>query len=149
MSAPAPSGSTLPLPCGPAGDGNDAAFWEGLRDGRLLLPRCAACQAWREPGRVICADCWSFDTKWDEVAPRGEIFTWCRSQRDFMDDLDVRAPYETLVVALDDVPVRLLGLLTDDVAEPPAIGQRVTGRIEQPANAAWPVLRWAREGATR
>lgn len=149
MSAPAASGATLPLPCGPAADGNDSAFWEGLRESRLLLPRCTACQSWREPGRVICAECWSFDTEWAEVPARGEIFSWCRSQRDFMDDLDVRAPYDTLVVALDDAPVRLLGLLVDDVEARPAIGEAVTGRIEQPANAAWPVLRWTRAGAVR
>ncbi|CAM3417494.1 zinc ribbon domain-containing protein [Nocardioides dubius] len=148
MSAPAASGSTLPLPCGPAADGNDAAFWEGLRDGRLVLPRCTACGTWREPGRVICAECWSFASEWAGVSARGRVFTWCRSQRDFMDDLDVLAPYDTVVVALDDVPVRLLGLLVDDVEEAPAIGQVVVGAIVQPANAAWPVLRWARtEGA--
>ncbi len=147
MSRPLPSPTELPLPAGPAPDGNDTAYWEGLRDGRLLLPRCTSCHAWREPGRTICAECWSFDTEWAEVAAVGDIFTWARSRRDFMDDLDVLAPYDTVVVALDGAPVRLLGLLVDDSSAEVAIGQRVVGRIEQPTNASWPVLRWSREEA--
>ncbi len=146
MGRPLRSPTQLPLPTGPAPDGNDAAYWEGLRDGRLVLPRCTACGSWRELGRTICADCWCFETEWAEVPAKGQIFTWARSQRDFMDDLDVLAPYDTVLVALDGVPVRLLGLLVDDSAET-AIGQRVVGRVEQPLNAAWPVLRWTREVA--
>lgn len=147
MTRPAASPTTLPLPCGPAPDGNDAAYWDGLREGRLLLPRCSGCGTWREPGRLLCAQCWSFESDWVEVAARGRVFTWIRSHRDFMDDLDVLAPYDTLLVQLDDVPVRLLGLLRDDVLADPVIGEQVVGEFEQPGNAEWPVLRWSREEA--
>ncbi|WP_110206963.1 Zn-ribbon domain-containing OB-fold protein [Nocardioides daejeonensis] len=146
MARPAQSSTTLPLPCGPASDEVDRPYWDGLRAGRLLLPRCSDCGAWREPGRILCDGCWSFAVDWAEVRAAGRIFTWIRSRRDFMDDLDVLAPYETVVVALDDVPVRLLGLLSDDAALEPEIGQAVAGWIDEPANAAWPVLRWTREG---
>lgn len=137
----------LPLPCGPAPDGNDAPFWEGLREGRLQLPRCAQCQAWRPPGHPICSQCWSFDTEWAEVPARGSVFTWIRTHRDFVKELDVRAPYDTVLVELDHAPVRLLGLLADTASTPPAIGDRVVGIAQQPANAAWPVLRWSRAEA--
>lgn len=143
MSAPADAmHDSVPLPCGPAPDGNDRPFWEGLRAGRLDLPRCGSCQAWRPPGHPICPGCWSFDVTWHEVRPVGTIFSWIRSHRDFMEELDVRAPYDTVLVALDDAPVRLLGLLVDGTGELPAIGNRVTGVIEQPDNASWPILRW-------
>lgn len=141
------SESALPLPCGPADDGSDAPFWQGLREGRLVLPQCALCQEWREPGRLLCAGCWSFETQWSQVRPMGHVFTWIRSRRDFMDDLDVVAPYDTALVQLADVPVRLLGLVVDDVTTDIAIGQKLRGRVENPPNAEWPVLRWARDEA--
>ena len=143
VSAPADATSdVLPLPCGPAPDGYDSPFWEGLAAGRLVLPRCGSCRAWRPPGHPICPGCWSFDVRWQEVRPVGSVFSWIRSHRDFMEELDVRAPYDTVLVALDDAPIRLLGLLVDGTGEPPAIGDRVTGTIEHPVNAAWPILRW-------
>lgn len=132
------------MPCGPAPDGNDQPFWEGLREERLLLPRCVACGRWRALGRLICPSCWAFETSWEEVAPRGCVFSWVRSHRAFMSELDVPVPYVTVLVELDGVAVRLLGILRgDDLA--PRIGDRVTGFVEQPDKAAWPILRWRAE----
>jgi uncharacterized OB-fold protein len=133
------------LPSGPSADGIDSAYWEGLRGGRVHLPRCEDCGTWRAPGRPLCSACHSFATRWDEVSPTGTVYTWIRSHRAFVSELDVPAPYVTVLVALDDAPVRLLGILegADDVS----IGMPVRGRIEQPANSDWPILRWALGGA--
>lgn len=133
------------LPCGPAPDGNDTPFWEGLREGRVQLPRCQQCRAWRPLGHPICSECWSFETAWVEVPARGTVFSWIRTHRDFMEEFDVRAPYDTVLVELADAPLRLLGLLADADPAQPAIGDKVVGLVQQPANAAWPVLRWARD----
>lgn len=131
------------LPTGPAGDGADAPFWEGLRNGALMLPRCSACRTWREPGRVLCSECHDFATSWEPVAAVGRVYTWARSHRDFVAELDVRAPYLTVLVELEDAPVRLLGIL--EGADSVAIGDRVGGVIRRPINAEWPVLRWTPE----
>lgn len=134
------------LPTGPAPDGNDLGFWEGLHAGALRLPRCTSCGTWRTVGRPVCAACWSFDSAWEPVRAAGTVFSWARSQRAFMSELDVATPYVSIVVQLDDVPVRLLGLLVGtDTA--PSIGDRVVGEIQQPTNAEWPVLRWRLEVA--
>src|SRR3546814_15469375 len=99
------------LPTGPAPDGNDTDFWKSLRDGRLVLPRCADCGEWRALGRPICASCWSFATTWSEVDPAGTVFSWIRTHRAFMSELDVAVPYVTVLVGLDEAPVRPLGIL--------------------------------------
>lgn len=136
-----PSAEVEPYPCGPAPDDSDRRFWEGLREGRLVLPRCAECDRWRPPKHVMCAHCWSFATTWQEVRQQGVVHTWIRTHRDFMSELDVAAPYVTALVALDDAPLRLLGIVTG--ADGVAIGDRLVGTIVQPDTAAWPLLRWA------
>jgi uncharacterized protein len=128
-------------PCGPAHDHSDRPYWEGLREGRLQLPQCAACRTWRPPGTVVCASCWTFEATWVPVAMTGHVHTWIRTHRDFMSEIDVRAPYVTAVVEVDDAPVRLLGLVTGATGRI-RIGAQLTGRLEQPANADWPLLRW-------
>lgn len=136
---------TEALPCGPSADGADTPFWEGLRLGNLILPRCGSCATWRALGRVMCPECHSFETDWVEVRPAGVVYTWIRSHRDFMSELDVAAPYVTVLVELTDAPVRVLGILIDDEDDPaPRIGDAVDGVFVQPVNAAWPVLRWRR-----
>jgi len=128
-------------PCGPAHDDSDRPYWEGLRSGALVLPRCAGCGQWRPPGAVLCTQCWGFDTSWEPVAMAGRVHTWIRTHRDFMSEIDVRAPYVTALVTLDDAPLRLLGIVTG-AADEVRIGARVRGVLVQPDNAAWPLLRW-------
>lgn len=91
-------------------------------------------------GTVTCPECWSFNVEWDDVRPTGTVYTWARSHRDFMTELDVKAPYVTVLVELDDVPIRLLGILVG--AGSVAIGDRVTGVFQKPDNSSWTILRW-------
>lgn len=128
------------LPTGPSSDGVDAPFWEGLRQDVLTLPKCDACGTWREPGRIICPECHDFATSWEAVNARGVVYSWARSHRDFVSELDVRAPYITVLVQLDEAPVRLLGIL--EGAEAIEIGDRMNGVVRRPLNAEWPILRW-------
>src|SRR4026207_1980184 len=36
-------------------------FWNGVRDHKLLIQRCAGCQALRQPSRPMCPACNSLD----------------------------------------------------------------------------------------
>lgn len=130
------------LPCGPAADGCDEPFWKALREGELRLPRCADCGSWRAPTQVLCRACRSFCTDWVAVAASGRVFTWARTHRAFMPELDADPPFTTALVELDGCGVRLLGLLRD--AGEVAIGDRVVGVVEQPPGSDWRVLRWER-----
>ena len=38
-------------------DGEDAPYWDGLAAGKLLLPRCCGCRAWRWPADHRCGGC--------------------------------------------------------------------------------------------
>jgi len=130
------------LPAGPSSAGSgDAPFWEALRDERLVLPRCAECRQWRPIGFLTCSQCWSFDTSWDEVEPLGTVYSWIRTHRNFMSELDVEAPYITVLVELDGAPVRLLGILVD--ADEIGIGDQVRGVFQKPDNSDWTILRWS------
>jgi hypothetical protein len=63
----------LPAPV-PEPDGLSAPYWQGLREGRLLVQRCAQCGTWQFGPEWICHHCHAFDPPWQPVAPRGRIF---------------------------------------------------------------------------
>jgi uncharacterized OB-fold protein len=46
-----------------------AFFWQGVRDHRLLIQRCASCQALRHPPGPMCPHCRSL--KWDTLEATG------------------------------------------------------------------------------
>ncbi|GAA2454547.1 hypothetical protein GCM10010191_86890 [Actinomadura vinacea] len=137
------------IPCGPAGDGFDAAYWEGLREGELRIQRCAGCRTWLWGPRRICPNCHGFELGWERVPPTGTVYSWCRTHHPYIAEFADLVPYVSVVVALPQAGgVRLLGLLTGDDDAEVRIGDRLTGYVDTPAGAEWPLLRWRRgEGA--
>src|ERR1700680_3467171 len=51
----------------PQPDDLTAFFWEGAREGRLLIQRCGGCGHYIHPPKPICPACHSFDLQPAEV----------------------------------------------------------------------------------
>lgn len=98
-------------------DHDTAAYWEGLRKGKLVLCRCRKCDTWIHPPRACCPACWSDDVGHESpsgqatlysyviqpTAPRQppEVIGW--AELDEQKELFIVAPI--LDVALDSVPI--------------------------------------------
>lgn len=110
-------------------DGADAPYWNGLAEGKLLLPRCTHCGHWQWPAGLRCTQCEKTDMRWEERAMTATIFSWTRTWHrfDLTESLDL--PFVSIVASVDDCGVRLLGRLDDPDQVDPAIGQSITGRI--------------------
>ncbi len=133
-------------PWGPADDGLDQPYWDGLREGELRVQRCGQCGVWIWGPQWICGACHTFDPGWEAVEPVGTVYSWARSHYPFITELADRIPYVTVLVELPAAGNRrVLGILTGDDAGSVRIGERVVGHIERDAGATWPLLRWRRE----
>ena len=51
-------------------------FWNGLREHKLLIQRCAACGALRHPPRPMCPTCNSLDWDTIEASGRGAVYSY-------------------------------------------------------------------------
>jgi uncharacterized OB-fold protein len=92
-----------------------APFWAGTEQDELRVQRCAACGAVRWPPRPACARCSSLETEWVRASGRGELFTWTVVARSTLPEFADQVPYAVGVVALADLPVRMIGRIeTDD-----------------------------------
>jgi uncharacterized protein len=65
-----------PLRPRPALTQDNSFFFEGARDGALLIQRCASCATLRHPPRPACTVCRSFE--WDTVTAsgRGTVYSY-------------------------------------------------------------------------
>ena len=55
----------------------DNAFWfEGAKDHRLLIQRCVSCGALRHPPSAMCPSCQSFDWDTVEASGRGTVYSF-------------------------------------------------------------------------
>jgi uncharacterized OB-fold protein len=142
--------STTYLPPGLPGpvvdaEGLSAPFWEGLRQGRLLVQRCAHCGTWQFGPEWICHRCLAFDPAWVEVEPEGRLFSWERIWHPVHPALKSQGPYLACLVELPHAGgIRLLGNLLGDPMQEVEIGAPVQGVFEPHDEAAPPytLLQW-------
>lgn len=119
-----PSG--LPQPR-PNPDGVDTPYWEALEQDKLVVQRCTHCQTWQWGPEWICHHCLSFDVGWEEVAPRGRIFSWERNWYPNHPALADSVPYLVVLVELEHAGnIRMLGNLLGD----PEQGLEIAAPVE-------------------
>jgi uncharacterized OB-fold protein len=134
----------LPIPV-PEPDGLSAPYWAGLREGRLLVQRCAGCGTWQFGPEWLCHRCHRMDPDWVEIEPRGLIYSWERVWHPSHAALKGQGPYLAVLVELPQAgAVRMVGNLLGDPMQPVTIGAAVQGVFEHHADARPPysLLQW-------
>ncbi|MDT0388423.1 OB-fold domain-containing protein [Streptomyces sp. DSM 41921] len=112
----------------PVTDTDGAPFWEYAARGELRIQACAGCGELRFPPRPCCPHCQSFAADWRRMSGRGRVWSYVVAHPPLLPDYAALAPYNVVVVALDEAPrIRLVGNL---VAEPgAALGSLPAGRL--------------------
>ncbi|MEB8339591.1 bifunctional MaoC family dehydratase N-terminal/OB-fold nucleic acid binding domain-containing protein [Streptomyces endophyticus] len=101
----------------------DNAFWfEGAREHRLLIQRCASCAALRHPPGPCCPACGSVEWDTVESAGRGEVYSFVVNHHPRHPAFDF--PHVVAVVALEE-GTRLIANLTGVKPEDVTVGMRV------------------------
>jgi 3-oxo-4,17-pregnadiene-20-carboxyl-CoA hydratase alpha subunit len=70
------AGAERPKRPRPAITQDNAFFFEGAREGKLLIQRCASCGRLRHPPRPMCSACRSLDWDTVEAAGRGVVYSF-------------------------------------------------------------------------
>ena len=108
----------------PALNDRNRAFWQGGRDGALMIQRCRPCGHYIHPAGPICPICRSRDVAPEAVAGRATVATYTINRQRWEPGLE--APYVIAIVELAEQAS--LRLTTNIVGCPPdqvQIGMRV------------------------
>ena len=81
---------------------DSAPFWDGCRNGQLLLQKCTACESWRYPPAPLCSHCGSFTSNWSHVSCQGTIHSFVVYHRAFHPAYTDEVPYAVALVDLDE-----------------------------------------------
>lgn len=96
----------------PLRDEDGEGFWEGALRGELRIQACGACGRLRFPPRPMCPHCRSTASEWRTNSGRGTIWSFVVPHPPLLEAYQAVAPYNVVVVALDeDRGVRLVGNL--------------------------------------
>src|ERR1700737_492968 len=80
----------MPRVLPPAIDDDNAFFWAGIREGRLLIQRCSTCGELRHPPRPMCPRCLSLEWDTIESTGKGTIYSWVLSHHPTEPDTEPR-----------------------------------------------------------
>jgi uncharacterized OB-fold protein len=98
MSGLAPAAPERPLPT-PTRDSQP--YWDGLREGRLVLQHCAACGKVRHYPRPLCPHCLSMESEFRSAPLGGAIHSWTVCHHPFAFFFKPLAPYTVALVDMD------------------------------------------------
>ena len=87
-------------------------FWEGTKQGKLLIQVCKDCKSNIFYPRKFCPECWSGNLDWIEASGKAKIYTFSTAysmvEPKFMDEL----PYTIAYVDLDE-GIRMMTRIVD------------------------------------
>jgi uncharacterized OB-fold protein len=96
----------------PLRDDDSAPFWAGTLKGELRMQRCSKCGRLRFPPRPMCPWCRSMESDWPVMSGLGTIWSFVVPHPPLLQAYADLAPYNVVVVALDEDPtLRLVGNL--------------------------------------
>ncbi|HEY5680397.1 MAG TPA: OB-fold domain-containing protein [Pseudomonadales bacterium] len=134
----------LPQPA-PLPDGLDRPYWDGLREDRLMLQRCAQCGGWQWGPEWICHHCLGFELAFEAVTPRGIVYSYERVWHPVHPALAEQGPYLVVLVEIPQADgVRLVGNLLGDPLQDVEIGSAVEAVFEHHEDVDEPftLLQW-------
>jgi uncharacterized OB-fold protein len=105
-----------PLRPRPALTQDNAFFFEGAREGKLLIQRCGSCGTLRHPPRPACVDCRSFEWDTVEATGRGTVYSYVVVHHPQVPAFDY--PLPIAVVELEEgtrLVADLVGVAPEDV----------------------------------
>jgi uncharacterized protein len=108
----------------PVRDELSRTYWDGARDGRLVLLRCPQCSMFVHPPiRDNCPGCRHEGLEPAEVSGRGTVYSWSVMHSGGNPGFDDKLPFVVLVVELDEQSGLItIGNLVDATAADLAVG---------------------------
>ncbi len=77
-------------------------FWEGTKQHKMVVQKCADCGKLRIPAGPVCPDCLSGNSQWEEVKGTGKVDTWVVFHQLYYEGFAGDIPYNATTVTLDE-----------------------------------------------
>ena len=92
-------------------------FWDGCREGKLMLQYCDACQRHQFYPRLYCMHCGSQEVRWVEASGRGVIYSYTIIRQNKAPDFVNEVPYNVAIIQLEEGPRMMSNVIAIDPAE--------------------------------
>ena len=116
-----------------------APFWEGCREGRLLIQHCAACGHRQFYPRLLCTACGATAPAWIEASGRAVVESFTIVRQAIAPSRAPDVPYVLALVRLDEGPTLMTNIAAVHAATI-AASQKPAWVSHQPMTGPVPML---------
>jgi uncharacterized OB-fold protein len=107
----------------PVPDGDSKPFWDGVKQHKLLIQRCEACQKFIFYPRSLCPHCFSEQLAWVQAAGHGTVYSYTVVHQAY-GPFAGQVPFVVAIIELQE-GVRLMSRITDAPPEAVRVGAAV------------------------
>jgi uncharacterized OB-fold protein len=86
----------------PVPDEISAPFFNGAREGKLILQHCSGCDRWSFPVRERCPHCFAARLEWRQASGRGTLYTFTVMHQVMNPGFASAVPYNVAQVDLEE-----------------------------------------------
>jgi uncharacterized OB-fold protein len=94
-------------------NGDSVTFWDGARDGKLMMQHCASCNHIQFPPRHMCAKCWG-EVAWQECTGEGRVESFTIVHRAPTAHMRNKVPYVVAAVLIEEGPRMMTNIVGPD-----------------------------------
>ena len=95
-------------------------YWDGLKEEKLMLPKCDDCgKAFFYP-RIACPHCHSRNVGWTQASGKGKLYSFEIAYRSLNPAFKIEPPYVLAMIELEEGP-RMMSNLINIEATPEAL----------------------------
>jgi hypothetical protein len=119
------SGRNLPHPTP-----DTATYWEGCRNGKLMIQRCSACGHYQFYPRLLCTECMSAEVESIQASGCGKVVSYTIVRQAISQAYAADVPYVVALIRLDEGPTMMSNVIGCD-PEQVEIGMPVEAIFEK------------------
>lgn len=132
----------------PVVNADSRTYWEGAREGRLMIRKCEDCGVFHFLPRHICPHCWSDRLQWVQASGRGVVHSFTVIRRAPTPAFAGLAPYVVALVDLEEGP-RMMANIVDADPLTTRIGDSVRAVFEDRGTEGAKIVQFVRLEANR
>lgn len=114
----------IPIP-----DEITAPFYDGAREGRLMLQHCPSCNGWSFPVRERCPHCFAAGLQWRQASGRGTLYTFAIMHQVMNPGFAGAVPYNVSQIDLEE-GVRMISNVVGVANDALKIGMKLEAFFE-------------------
>jgi len=89
-------------------------YWDGLKEGKLMIPKCDDCGHNFFYPRIACPSCHSRNVGWTQASGKGKLYSFEIAHRALNPAFKVEPPYILAMIELEEGPRMMSNLINID-----------------------------------